>query len=170
LPQRLAASAVAMKNNLAADVRGMAYSIIDRIVAWEATPVDTPADEALAIDPPGGRGSDREAAAEWLLEAPADAPLESNEVLRQGKENGFSEKTLRRAAKQIGIVCRKAGFGGAWHWHPPAAGAAENGQDGRENSQDGQQNDVAIFDDSQIRRSRSAVAVSDVWISARNLS
>jgi hypothetical protein len=134
-----------MKNNLAADVRGMAYSIIDGMIAWEATPVDTRADDALTVDPPNSRGSDRDAAAEWLLEALSDGPLESTEVFRQGKENGFSEKTLRRAAKQAGVACRKAGFGGAWHWHPQTVGTAEVGQAGREDCQDGQQNDVAIF-------------------------
>ena len=142
-----------LKNNLAADVSGMTYKIIDGVVAWGPTPINIPADEALAIDLPNVRGSDREAAAEWLLEALADGPLDSNEVLKQGKENGFSEKTLRRAAKQVGVVCRKAGFGGAWQWFPPTAGSAETGQDGPEDGQLGhedgqlaQHNMVGMFD------------------------
>jgi hypothetical protein len=135
-----------MKNNLAADARGMAYKIIDGIVAWEPTPIDTPADEALAVDPPAGRGSECEAAGEWLIEALADGPLDSTEVLSQGKENGFSEKTLRKAAKNVGVECRKGSFGGPWQWHPPRPRLGEGGQFDAEDSQDDPSFDVANFD------------------------
>ena len=41
-----------VKNNIAADTTGMAYSIVDGVVAWEREPVDVSVDEAFAR---GGR-------------------------------------------------------------------------------------------------------------------
>jgi hypothetical protein len=129
-----------VKNNLGNDQTGLAYRLesggLDGvpIVMWEPDPVTVSADDALAFDRRGGDDrSDREQAADWLREALACGPLASNEALEQGRKNGFSEKTLRRAFKDMGGKSRKSSFGGGWEWALPS----EDGQCGPEDSQDG---------------------------------
>ena len=112
------------KNNMAADVLGLAYSIesdgtgSDPVVVWEPEPVSLTADDALAadraVDDSGGAG-------DWLREALGDGKMPAADVLRQGRSNGFSDKALRRAFKAIGGRPRREGFGagGTWYWSLP---------------------------------------------------
>ena len=46
---------------------------------------------------------DRESAAEWLIAALSDGPVESAELFRQARTCGISAKTLRRAGKALGL-------------------------------------------------------------------
>ncbi len=111
-----------VKNNLAADVLGMAYTIETTesgeaaIVAWEPDPVELSADEALGPD--GGDAHDGDDAESWLREALSDGELPAAEVLRQARANGFNDKATRKAFKAIGAKRRREGFGrgGTWHW------------------------------------------------------
>lgn len=111
-----------VKNNLAGDVRGMAYRIesagpdsAPRVV-WEPDPVDVDIDDALARDSDGA--NDAGDAADWLREALADGELPATEVLKQGRDNGITDKALRNALKSIGGRRRREGFGkgGMWFW------------------------------------------------------
>jgi len=114
-----------VKNNLAADVLGMAYTIEPAehggaaVVKWEPDPVELSADEALGSD--RGHADDGEDAASWLREALNDGELPAAEVLRQGRANGFTDKATRKAFKSIGGTRRREGFGpgGIWYWKLP---------------------------------------------------
>lgn len=108
------------KLNLAKDPDGLAYRIADGRVEWEQLPVAMHADEAFAIElsdkNPKRRGTEREEAAEWLCEFLSDGEKPASEVLETGKQYGFSERTLRRAYKQIGAKPQKESFEGPWLW------------------------------------------------------
>jgi len=73
-------------------------------------------------------GSDRSAieeAADFLrAELAGEVTIASKQLIGDAKENGIAEKTLRRAAKTIGVVIKRAGFGkdGAWSWSLPIDG------------------------------------------------
>lgn len=108
-----------VKMNLAADPTGLAYSIEDGVVRWEADPVHMTADELLAKETKaaaGFRESRKSEAAEWLGERLSDGPVPSKDVFRDGKDAGFNDKTLREAFKNIGGHSSKTGMDGPWCW------------------------------------------------------
>lgn len=118
-----------LKNNLAPDRIGYAFEVESKVVAddirtsavvWSGEPVTITADEALAAAakkvPPG--------AIDFLEQVLGDGPMDQTEIVRLGKEAGFSEKTLRTAREKLGVKPKKEGFGanGKWVW-VPAGGA-----------------------------------------------
>jgi hypothetical protein len=108
------------KLNLARDPDGLAYRIDDGRVAWEFNPVKMHADDAFAAETanqkPTQRGSERREAIAWLREHLGDKTLPANEVIEAGEQVGFTDRTLRRAYKAIGIPARKESFDGPWLW------------------------------------------------------
>ncbi len=114
-----------IKNNLAADVLGMAYTIEPAegggaaVVTWELDPVELSADDALQSD--RGHTDDGDDAASWLREALDDGRLPATVVHRQGRANGFSDKAMRKALKALGGATRREGYGadGTWYWSIP---------------------------------------------------
>lgn len=119
------------KLNLAKDPDGLAYRIADARVVWEFDPVKMHADEAFRtefMDKPKPRGSERAEAAEWLNEFLAKGPVPSADVIETGKQFGFSERTLRRASKEIGVQPKKESFDGPWMWQFPDEGDQQDDQ------------------------------------------
>lgn len=108
------------KLNLARDPDGLAYRIDDARVVWEYDPVQMHADEAFLMEfaekNPKPRGSERAEAVEWIREFLANGELPASEVIETGKQYGFSERTLRRAYKEIGAKPKKESFEGPWLW------------------------------------------------------
>jgi len=112
-----------VKQNLAKNVGGLAFRIVDRMVAgqsigaveWEPGRIDTLAEAALSGD--AGRGpSAVDDCAEWLSEYMADGPKLASEAEEAAKANSFSVAAVRRAKKRLGIVSRCDGFQGQWRW------------------------------------------------------
>ena len=117
------------KMNLTPGATGLAYSIIDGLVAWESDPVHVSADEALAAEmADSGDPGERNEAAEWLRQALADGPLPAEDIWRQAKENRIAERTLKRAKKDLGVEAKREGFGpgGQWTWSLPGHRGSEN--------------------------------------------
>ncbi len=119
-----------MKNNLAADIGGLAYHIeaasveskagpleTSRVM-WEAAPVTITADEVMQSGTPERTSALREAT-EWLEGAVAGGPRPANEVFRLAEAAGIKPKTLRRAREELGIAPHKAGMTGPWIWSLP---------------------------------------------------
>jgi putative DNA primase/helicase len=108
------------KLNLAKDPDGLAYRIDDGRVAWDFNPVKMHADDAFAAEmasnKPSQRGSERREAIAWLREHMTDKTMPSTEVIEAGEQVGFTDRTLRRAYKTIGIPARKESFDGPWLW------------------------------------------------------
>jgi putative DNA primase/helicase len=62
------------------------------------------------------RRLERDVAVEWLVEALGAGPMISKELLREARECGLSERTLRRGAAQLGIRPRRREDDGIWEW------------------------------------------------------
>ena len=120
---------VPLKNNLASERFGYAFRIEGRLVApgiktsavvWDQEPVAITADEALAAAAKGRTSG----AIDFLEQVLSDGPVDQAEIVRLGKEAGYSEKHLRTAREKLGVTPQKEGFGpnGKWVW-VPAGGA-----------------------------------------------
>ena len=61
---------------------------------------------------------DRVEARQWLTDFLTDGPKPAQEVFQKGEKEGFSESTLKRAKKDIGVKPVKRGYGkeGQWCW------------------------------------------------------
>jgi hypothetical protein len=107
------------KNNLAEDIRGLAYSVnaINGFptVAWENKYVTVSAEEAFSCQNKHKR-SDLADAIEWLKEALAAGRMRSIDLSELAKEEGFSVATIRRAKKQIKVIPYKEGYNGETCW------------------------------------------------------
>lgn len=119
---------VPVKNNLAADNRGMGFRItasakphIPRLT-WEKEIVDVSALES----PSGTRSlprcsrppSRREMARVWLEVQLRDGPRFSQELLAEARSEQIAERTLRRAFEDLKGEARK-GATGLWLWNLP---------------------------------------------------
>jgi hypothetical protein len=105
------------KGNLSAPPPALAFALERGQLGWIG-PVTISATELL-----GGKseGKARDAASAWLLTFLAKGPRSSEEVLASGAAAGHAERTLRRAAKELGVQCvrpteRKA----PWTWTLPS--------------------------------------------------
>jgi hypothetical protein len=88
---------------------------------WSSDPVRISADEALAA----AAKKVTFGAVDFLQQALSEGPMDQTEIVRRGREAGFSEKNLRTAREKLGVTPRKEGFGagGRWVW-VPAGGAS----------------------------------------------
>jgi RecA-family ATPase len=113
-----------VKNNLSKTSTGLACRISKGRVQWEKNPVFESANEILAAEEGNAdEAVDKCNAKEFLLSCLTDGPLPSLEVIAQGKENGFSLRTLKRAKQALGIrSTRVEGIAerGHWQWELPA--------------------------------------------------
>ncbi|MHB1157327.1 MAG: Eco57I restriction-modification methylase domain-containing protein [Phycisphaerales bacterium] len=129
------------KNNIAPDLTGLGYQLVPpeadgdslpgagvAAVKWEALPVDMTADDAMASEGADDERTEREQAAEWLRETLAGGSMSSEDVFKRAESEGFSRKTLRRAAKRIGVRMKPSQFQGGWRWSMPDAQDAPNAQ------------------------------------------
>jgi putative DNA primase/helicase len=90
--------------------------------------IDITADEAVgesSIDD----DADRSLAEEFLFSTLREA-MPASEVYAKSKEQGVSVRTLRRAAKKVGIRIERRGFGEGSVWHPPTADKHHSGHSG----------------------------------------
>lgn len=113
------------KNNLAAEGAGLAFTIggDPPAVVWEKAPVALTADDAMALEAgqrerarPGPEPELRSRAVEWLRALLTPGPMESARIRDEGREAGYSPRTLHRAKDELGIQPYRKVFGGAWWW------------------------------------------------------
>jgi len=105
------------KHNLSPQGASLGYTITDDGFRWIGEVSLSPMD---ALKPTGG-GSDRsetkrEAAAQWLESFLAQYPqgVAAKALFDAAREQGFSERTLRRARHEIDVVIAKSGP--LWLW------------------------------------------------------
>ncbi|MDX1964619.1 MAG: AAA family ATPase [Pirellulales bacterium] len=110
-----------MKSNLAAEVFGLGFKIIDSQVAWGTEPVKCTADDALERRPSRGRpGKASEEAKSFLREALQFGPQESSELEAMAEARGISQRTLWRVKGDLEIVSERiGGRNGKWLWKLP---------------------------------------------------
>jgi hypothetical protein len=132
------------KNNLAAKARSVRYAISPRGdtsgIDW-GEECDLTADDIL--DPPIKRkGADASAmAAAFLREALAAGPVPTSQLVAMAKAKGIRDRTLRRAAEEIGVRSVKSEFGGGWVKTLPP----EPGQPKEDGQHSPEQIDLATF-------------------------
>jgi putative DNA primase/helicase len=118
-----------LKNNLAPDRVGYAFEIDDRVIAGDIrTSAVAWSDDVITISPDEALAASAKqvtfGSVDFLREILSDGPVDQTEIVRRGKEAGYSEKTLRTAREKLGVTPKKEGFGadGKWVW-VPAGGA-----------------------------------------------
>jgi putative DNA primase/helicase len=113
-----------------ADKPGLAFRIIEdnerrAKIEWEADPVTIRLRDVVggfsnqrnSRHPRGPKPAKRENAKALLRESLADGePHESNSLIEKAKAIGISFRTLKNAAKELGVNIKKAGFAGGWTW------------------------------------------------------
>jgi hypothetical protein len=128
---------VKAKNNLAPDKRALRYSFGARkvgydeelkqdiwapYVEWHTEPVEITATEAMAAEAGGKRDNPREDAKEILRDRLSAGPVYSTDVIDEAKARGISERTLRRAGKDLGVVIERVdrhNLKSPWQWRMP---------------------------------------------------
>lgn len=123
-----------VKNNLAKDNTGLAYSVITAengapLIVWESEPVTITADEALAPSDSNDEKTDGDWATEVLKDILLDGPMQVVDVNSEAKSAGISQKSLRRAKEKLGIKSKKGGFKGGWVWSLPGHEGAQVDED-----------------------------------------
>lgn len=106
------------KCNVAMKGPAVAYSICDGKLSLNGPTLLT-ADELKAGHV---KRSPRKGATEFLMEQLATGKKPATELLASARNEGLSESTLRRAAKQLPIKMGPSGFGLSWDWEWVSAG------------------------------------------------
>ena len=108
--------------------------IVGSHIVWDADPVDTTADQALAAaagrrGDGGGEGTAKDEAVDFLRRALADGPVPAKEIQCQaveacllGSTSPIGDSKPFRAARQVlGVASGKAGMEDGWVWALPKA-------------------------------------------------
>ena len=144
-----------LKNNLAKDTSGFAYTVEETgidggittsKVIWEAELVTVSADEALA--PTSDRQTIRKAAEDFLHEELKDGnEVACNDLYERAKAQGISQKVLWSIKEKLGVAASKSSFSGGWAWRLPIGLTPEDSQ-GSQDSQNPKipMSNIGIFD------------------------
>lgn len=112
------------KSNLAAPSPSLRYRVIEKRpgvpgLEWLGESPQTAATLLAATADTRETQPELNAAATWLRELLAHGAMPAQRVLTDARHAGLAEKTLRRAAKQIGLKITKESFNGGWMWALP---------------------------------------------------
>jgi putative DNA primase/helicase len=93
---------------------------LDAPIAWLGDS-EVGIEECFAVYPRsrGPEAKEMVDAMELLKEMLAGGPVRTSEVLSQARGQGFSERTLRRAKKKLGVVAKRSEHMGPWEWSLP---------------------------------------------------
>lgn len=104
-----------LKSNLSIKPTSLAFRIKEGALEFEPDPIDIQVDDLLSQNETEDRTLVKDAE-EWLKDMLSDGPVEVAQILKSGKENGFSERTVRRARNRLNISKQKFGYGAAGRW------------------------------------------------------
>ncbi len=118
---------LSIKNNLAPDTGGLAYSLVAvegheaAAVAWEPDPVHVTADDALGGERPESGGGALDEATDWLRDTLVGGPVPAADVKAAAKRDGIAARTLDRAKSALGVRATREGYAsdGRWVWAMP---------------------------------------------------
>jgi hypothetical protein len=88
-------------------------------VVWFPEHVDITASEAMRAATEGRSPAARDDATRFLKDTLADGPMAQTDVVEAARADCISEKTLRRAKRELKIISKKNGSGGTWTWRLP---------------------------------------------------
>ena len=93
---------------------------LDAAIRWLG-PAEVTVEECLAVSPRarGPEAKELGDATAFLSELLKAGPVRTSEVMTQARGQVFSERTLRRAKKQLGVVANRVSPTGPWEWALP---------------------------------------------------
>src|SRR5262249_33250324 len=106
------------------DVGDYPMTIHTSCVEWKDSDEDVKAEDILNAGAKPKKK--RDSAKEWLSEYLEDGEASASQVFRDGLKVGFSERTLRRAADELGVRGAKSGYQGQTMWRLPSQGATRS--------------------------------------------
>jgi hypothetical protein len=106
------------KSNLSIEPTSLAFKIIDGMVCFEPEQLTISTDEALSTEPSEDKGAVEEAE-DFLREVLKEGAMLSRDVWKEAAENKISERTLKRAKANLGIISNKSPSG--WMMELPDA-------------------------------------------------
>ena len=136
-----------IKNNIGNDQSGLAFAVQSAqvksaagvietsCVMWEAEAVTITADEAMTTANDPEERTELVDAKAFLAGLLADGKMPAKRVYGEGREAGYSERTIRRAQKALCIEAEKDGMKGPWYWTLPPK-TAKDSEGGLTNSVD----------------------------------
>lgn len=113
-----------VKNNLAPDTGGLAYSISENrdglpIVNWEKDPVEVTVEQAFSENSNKDRPKIDEAV-DWLYAQLKEGPMEASEIKNLSKKDSVAGwRTIEKAKQSLGVEAYLDGspaHGGKWKW------------------------------------------------------
>lgn len=117
---------VPLKMNCGKPARSWAYHVVEDFghdtgrVEWEPEAAEgVDANSAFGGATRSKPSPALDEAAAWLVELLADGPKLARDVEAQAKEAGHPWGTVKRAKSAAGVVAKKIGFPGVWHWLVP---------------------------------------------------
>lgn len=122
-----------LKNNIAKDKKGFAYSIVEGenkmpIIEWEPEAVEMTLDEALGPIQTNDERTATSEAMDFLCILLKSGPLKVNDIQKEAKQACINTKPLRTAYGKLNIKSKKVGFNpGFWIWELPEG--AQNNED-----------------------------------------
>ncbi len=125
-----------IKNNLAPDIAGLAYTIETRanhqtpIIRWLPDAVNFTADTIVAVGRSVGRPDDeRQYAMDWLNQRLEKSARPARDIRDEADAQGISYGTLRRAFRQLGGEAVRQGTFPymSWYWKLPGVDAQNTG-------------------------------------------
>lgn len=132
-----------VKNNLASDLTGVAYSIMNTgnnvpVIAWEKDAVIVPKDEILSGPASSEKRTETDKAKELLVWELTDGPKTAEHMLQAGEKEGFSYKTMRLAREQLGVEPEKEKgvVNGSWLWELPENKSVQKVENAPESEED----------------------------------
>lgn len=106
---------VCLKNNLTPEKSGLAFKIIDGRIEYEQGIIIDSADDIFRDE--SEHGASLQEAIEFLDGLLAENPSpKSMDVYEKARKASISERTLRRAKKELNIESKQYTFHGAWLW------------------------------------------------------
>lgn len=98
------------------------FRMEDERVIWQTASRQTMADDVLAART-ADRHERRQAGA-WLLDILSQGPIAAQRLFEEMRRCGLAERTVRRAAAELGLRPKKDGKSGTWFWGQPTPGTA----------------------------------------------
>lgn len=114
-----------LKNNLAKDTSGFAFSIVDCMlengietscIKWEDEPVNKTPEEVLNQPIRVKDNSQLEKSKQFIVELLGDGEKPTTEIKECTNEAGFSWATIKRAKNELNIKPHRNSSNGAWFW------------------------------------------------------
>ena len=88
-------------------------------VVWDEKPVDITADGAVAASGKSSNKGEQAEVRKFLYDMLRGGDVLQSEIMKQGKDLGFSEKQIRTAARGLGVDMKKDDFQGRSRWSLP---------------------------------------------------